>query len=380
VLLMVDLATAIDQAAKRHDTSIVEISRDIHAHPEVRFEERHAHAVLTAFLAAAGWQVEVAPGGLETAFVARLPGRTGGPVVALLAEYDALPGIGHGCGHNLIAAMAVGAARIAQDVAAELGVPGQVRVIGTPGEEGGGGKILLADAGVFASVDAALMLHPGGDDDPVSGSSAREGIDVRFHGRSAHAASAPDAGIDALQAGLGFLTLVNAARPTLPRDANIYGIVLEGGRYPNIVVDECKVRVQVRADSGAVCEKVLERVLDCARGAALALGAQMEWERFVPAYRELHPDPTLSAYVREGMRAVGRDAAPRPGGGGSTDAGNLSLLLPTAHGAIRLTDEPGHSHAFAAAAGGDQGDRVATDGARILAYAVLRALGGSDQG
>lgn len=371
-------AKQIHAWALRHQSEILSISRELHACPELRFEEHQAQKLLTGSLRDSGWEVEYPVAALPTAFVARLPGQTGHPVVALLAEYDALPDIGHGCGHNIIAAMSVGAAWIVQEALRESPLPGgsgQVWLIGTPGEEGGGGKVLMADAGVFAGVDAALMLHPASDDDPAPAMRAREGVDIYFQGRSAHAASAPEQGIDALQAGVSFLGLLNAIRPSLRPDANLYSIVLEGGSSPNVIVDRCHIRMQARADTSTHLQGVLERVLECARAAASALRAEFTWERFVPPYKELASDPKLVGYLAEGFRAVGRTPVHGRGPHGSTDAGNLSHILPTAHGSVALTPVPGHSLAFTAAAGSEAGDRTAMDGAETLAYAVLRRLG-----
>lgn len=359
---------------------LLSISHDLHSHPELRFEERYAQARLTSYLREKGWEITNPVGDLPTAFVARLSGQSGHPVVALLAEYDALPGIGHGCGHNVIASMSVGAARIVQECLADDPLPpgsGQVWLVGTPGEEGGGGKIRMAEAGVFHEVDAALMLHPAGADDPTPAMRARDGIDLLFQGRSAHAASAPEQGIDALQAGVAFLGLVNAIRPSLRPDANLYGIVLEGGSSPNVVVDRCHIRMQIRADDAPYLEEVLTRVLECAGAATTALRASFTWERFVPRYRELASDDRLAGSLEEGYRLAGRTPVHGSGPQGSTDAGNLSHLVPTAHGSIALTDAPGHSLRFTEAAGGEAGDRTIIDGAQILAYAALRRLGRS---
>lgn len=294
--------------------------------------------------------------------------------MAFMAEYDALPGIGHACGHNIIAAMSAGAGLMLKRAWNDLNLAGELWIIGTPGEEGGGGKITMLDHGAFEGVTAAAMLHPGSCNTAVPMMLAREGIDVTFLGEASHAASAPERGRDALGAAVAFLTVINAMRATLRRDANIYGNVREGGQSPNIIVDRCSVRLQIRAADTDYMAELVRRIKSAAEGVSAALGTQVDWTRFVPPYQELRTDPKLAAILEDAFGWIKRPICADPPLGGSTDAGNVSHRIPTLHATIDIGPIPGHSEAFQSAAGGEAGDQAALDGAFALAYVATTIL------
>jgi amidohydrolase len=375
-----DIYQAVEENAQALAPTILNISHDIHAHPELRFQEHHATSLLTNLLKEQLFAVTMPPiAKLDTAFTATT---TYGnpddrqPQIAFVAEYDALPEIGHACGHNIIAAMSVGAALITQRVLHQQQLSGTIAVIGTPAEEGGGGKIFLLDAGVFSPYDAAIMFHPGDHNEAAPIAIAREGLDIHFQGRASHAAAAPEQGIDAVQAVVNFLTLINSMRATLRKDANIHSIITDGGQAPNIIAEHAAVRLQIRARDRAYLDTLLQRVLTCATGAASAVGAQMEWSRFVPAYADMNANATLVDLLRDEMAREDRPSEDTDEMLGSTDMGNVSYALPSLHGNIQVSPRgiPAHTRDFAAAAISASGDNAAIAGAKILARVALRLL------
>lgn len=326
-----------------------EVSRAIHARPELKFGEYHAVEVLTGWLAEAGFAVETGAGGVETAFVAEHAGSAPGPYVAVLAEYDALPGVGHGCGHNLIAAG--GAAAAIAAVRALPGHPGTIAVIGTPGEEmGGAGKVLLADAGVFDGVDAAVMFHPADRSATTQRALAAAHLRADFVGVSAHAARTPWEGRSALAAAQLFLNALDSMRQFIPPTARLHGIVSDGGQAPNVVPARAAVDFYVRDGTTAATEALVERVRAAARGAALATGTEAAVTETGPLYAERRDNRVLAARFGATVRALGVDIGPgapdEPAG--SSDIGNLSHLLPVIHPYMQTAafGTPSHSHAM----------------------------------
>lgn len=371
----IDVYDAVEKITPFLTPTILNISHTIHAHPELRFQEYQAVSLLTHVLKEHQFSVTMPPvAKLETAFTATFG--DGQPRIAFVAEYDALPEIGHACGHNIIAAMSVGGALLTQRVIQQHSLPGTIAVIGSPAEEGGGGKIFLLEEDVFAPYDAALMFHPGdhNEADPVT--TAREGIDVHFQGKASHAAASPEQGIDAVQAVVNFLTLINSMRATLRKDANIHSIITDGGQAPNIIAEHASVRLQIRANDSDYLETLLQRVLTCATGAASAVGAQMNWSRFVPAYSNLHSNAALVDVLGEEMAHEGRASENTGTIIGSTDMGNVSHMLPSLHGTIQIGPRglAAHTREFAAYAIDESGDDAAIAGAKILARVALRLL------
>ncbi|MEK7862006.1 MAG: amidohydrolase, partial [Chloroflexota bacterium] len=262
---------ALGAIEERRD-ALIELSLAIHDTPELGFQERHAAARLTSFLEGDGFHVTHAYCGIETAYRADAQGKAPGPRVALLAEYDALADLGHGCGHNLIAMIGVAAAVAVREVMADL--PGSISAIGTPAEEGGGGKVALLRAGGFDDVDAAMMIHPTtGRSLAGRHSLASNRVVVEYVGRAAHAASQPDQGINALDAMIQLFNGVNAMRQQLRSDARVHGIIAKGGSAPNVIPEHTVGRFSVRALDRRYQQEGLKRFIACAMGAATATGA-----------------------------------------------------------------------------------------------------------
>ena len=299
----VDVATKAIDAAREE---LVGVALDIHAHPELNYQEHYAAKLLSDTLEGHGFAVERGVGGVETAFRATLQGGAGdGPTVAILAEYDALPEIGHGCGHNLIAMAAVGAGLGVKANLASL--PGRVVVIGTPAEEGGGGKIRLLEAGVFKEVDVCLSSHPSSnrtiipEDIPMdeSWSLAMVGYRYIFHGKAAHAAAAPEEGINALNAVIHLFSGIDALRQHLRDDVRIHGIITDGGLAPNVVPEFAAANFMLRCrDRRYLSDVVVGKVEQVAQGAALITGATLEVEPYYPFYENVLPNGVLAGRFR----------------------------------------------------------------------------------
>jgi amidohydrolase len=343
-------------------------SHDIHANPELAFREHHACARLSDELEQGGFTVEREAGGLPTAFRAAYSGGAPGPTVAILAEYDALPGIGHGCGHNVIATSALGAGL----ALARAGVPfpGTVLVIGTPAEEGGGGKILLAEAGVFADVDVAYMLHPSQTNMVKRGSLANSRVEVVFHGRAAHAAGAPDLGINALEAVIQTFVGINARRLHMRDDARVHGIITDGGKAVNIIPDRAAARFSVRARDRAYQRRLIEMVRQAAEAGALATGSTLEFTE-TRGYSNMVANVVIADIFAKHLRATDRVVdEPRPNQRmGSTDMGDISQIMPAVHAYLSIAprDVPNHTFGFTDAAASPAGDKAVVDGALAMA-------------
>ncbi len=332
------------------------IALDIHAHPELNYQEFHAAKLLSDTLEAHDFAVERGIGGVETAFRATLEGGAGaGPTVAVLAEYDALPEIGHGCGHNLIAMAGLGAGLGVQANMKDL--PGRLVVIGTPAEEGGGGKIKLLDAGVFDGVDICLSSHPSSNrtiipqDIPMdeSWSLAMVGFRYIYHGKAAHAAAAPEEGINALNSLIHLFTGIDALRQHLREDTRIHGIITDGGLAPNVVPEFAAANFMLRCrDRNYLSDVIVGKVLKIAEGAALITGATLEVEPYYPFYENVLPNGVLAENFRANAEAVGmRIDAPtggRRGSGASTDFGNVSQVLPSLELRYAVSETPVPSH------------------------------------
>ena len=332
------------------------IALDIHAHPELNYQEFHAAKLLSDTLEAHDFAVERGIGGVETAFRATLEGGAGdGPTVAVLAEYDALPEIGHGCGHNLIAMAGLGAGLGVQANMKDL--PGRLVVIGTPAEEGGGGKIKLLEAGVFDGVDICLSSHPSSNrtiipqDIPMdeSWSLAMVGFRYIYHGKAAHAAAAPEEGINALNSLIHLFTGIDALRQHLREDTRIHGIITDGGLAPNVVPEFAAANFMLRCrDRDYLSDVIVGKVLKIAEGAALITGATLEVEPYYPFYENVLPNGVLAENFRANAEAVGmRIDAPtggRRGSGASTDFGNVSQVLPSLELRYAVSETPVPSH------------------------------------
>ena len=350
------LSETAAQAIEGARPELVELALDIHAHPELNYQEQHAAQLLSGTLEKHGFKVERGVGGVETAFTATLPGGAGdGPTVAVLAEYDALPDIGHGCGHNLIAMAAIAAGL---GLKANLDkLPGRVMVIGTPAEEGGGGKIRMLDAGVFEGVDAVLSSHPSSNrtviptDIPMgeSWSLAMVGYRYIFHGKAAHAAAAPHEGINALNGVIHLFTGIDALRQHVREDVRIHGIITDGGRAPNVVPEYAAANFMLRCrDRDYLSDVVVGRVLQAAEGAAAMTGCRLEVEEYYPFYENVRPNAVIAGLLLNNAAVCGlkldEPLPGRQGSAASTDFGNVSQAVPAYELRYAVSEQPVASH------------------------------------
>lgn len=367
-------AARIDEYADR----IIDLSRRIHENPEVAFQEYQTSRWLTEALGT--WTQAEVQGGvadLPTAFVATLDGASPGPVIGLIAEYDALPGLGHGCGHNLICSIAVGAAVGLQAVLDQL--PGRIQVIGTPAEEGGGGKVFMIEKGIFDEVDAALMIHPLDECKIGERLLALRHLIMEFHGKAAHASAKAHEGINALYALIQTFQAINNLRETFRGTDRVHGIITHGGERPNIVPPFARAEFYVRAETRERADELLEQVKNCARGAALAIGARVE---FPP-----HPSPNLEPSRGNPVldEAFGRNLAangftPRRVTeeplGASNDLANVSQLLPTSEVTVPIGPKglQAHSIDFVRAAASPEAFDALIRGAKAEAATAIDLL------
>jgi amidohydrolase len=344
------------------------VSRDIYANPEIAYEERQAAGWLAELLKKHGFSVELGVANTPTAFVATRRNGTG-PTVAFLAEYDALRGLGHGCGHNLIATASTGAGIALAD--ALDGLRGRVLVIGTPAEEGGGGKIRLINAGIFQEVDAAMMFHPDTKTQVLHWALAVTHMHFEFIGRAAHASGDPEKGINALDAFVLAYNGVSLLRQQLKEGSRLHGFLKEGGTAPNIIPERTSGEFLVRARDQAYMEELVQKVKNIFQAAALATGCSLNLSFDEAPYSDLRSNPVLARLFEENMRRVGLD--PVDGvpweGAGSTDMGNVSHVVPALHPtvAIASADVPGHSQGFLEASGSLRGYQAMIDAAKALA-------------
>jgi len=354
--------------------ALVELSHRVHAANEIRFEERRSSEMVADALAGAGFQVDKGASDLETAFVATAG--SGPLTIGICAEYDALPGIGHACGHNIIAAAAAGAGMALAPAADDLGVT--VRVLGTPAEESGGGKILMLDRGAFDGVHAAMMVHPCPEERVYVDCLAVAHFQVRYHGKEAHASSYPERGVNAADA----LTVAQVAIGLLRQHFNpfdqVHGIVVKGGEAPNIVPAHCSARFYVRARDLAALDMLRARVNPCFEAGALATGTRMEMEEESPPYSEFTPDLEMGEIYRRNAEAIGRifpSLPPRKSG--STDMANVSLRMPTIHPMMEIEANGASNHQpeFTAACVTESADRAVRDGALAMALTVVDVAG-----
>jgi len=366
------LKTAVCESVDRIVGDLVAVSRDIHAHPEENFVEHHAHEVLTQLAGDHGLAPVRSAYGLETAYSAEVGSR--GATVAVLCEYDALPGIGHGCGHNIIAAAGMGAGLALAAVAEEAG--GRLRLMGTPAEEGGGGKIEMARAGAFAGVDAAMMVHPYDRDMGRMNAIAVQHVLARYEGFAAHAAVSPHLGRNALDAAvLGYMNIAALRQHILPNE-RIHGIFLKAGDKPNIVPHEAEMDWYVRSGTIESLQPLKRRVSACLEASAAATGCSCSLEWVKNPFAEVVDNvPMLAAYAANSAR-FGRHLVTEVvhgAGGGSTDMGNVSYLTPTIYPMLAVAPRGVslHSPQFAEYTKSKEADKAVLDGAKIMAMTVI---------
>lgn len=376
------MTSTIDEQKKKACSDIealaeemIGLARFIGAHPELGYQEFEATRVLVEFLDRNGLKIESGIAGMPTAFRG-INKKAAGPTVALLAEYDALPEIGHGCGHN-ISGVAAAAAGIA--VAKQM-TRGSIHVIGSPAEEGNvpdaGGKVRLLEKGFLDGVDAALSTHAAGINLLQADFIARVIIEMEFYGKAAHAAGAPDQGINALDAAVLTINGINALRQHIKSDIRIHGYMSDGGAMINTIPDFTRLRYGMRAQSGVALEQVLERVLNCGRGGALATGCRFEWRHTARMYDNLiYNNPMLDAFAAN-LEALGETYVKYFPASGSTDMGNVSHTVPTIHPFVGYGNPHLliHTKEFAEASCSEPGFRSMILAAKSMAMTCLDLL------
>lgn len=363
-------------ALEGHAALLTDISRQIHQRPELRYQEHFASKLLADTLRGQGLQVEFPFGGLETAFCASM-GNGDGPTVAILAEYDALPEIGHACGHNLIAASALGAGLALAAVKDQL--PGKILIMGTPAEEGGGGKIQLIEAGAFQGVDAAMMFHP--FDRTVLGldALARHTLFIDFKGKPSHAAAAPWDGNSALSGVIQSFNLIDNLRMHLRDGVRIHGIITNGGQADNIIPETAAATFSLRApDAAYLDEVVVPRVQACVQAAALATGTTVDI-RLERGYKNVLNNWTMARTFGKHLDNTGVSYLENDptSGIGSTDMGDVSQVVPSIHPYLAICQKGEticHQHQFQQYAGSEQGFSMMRTAARCLALTALDLL------
>jgi amidohydrolase len=360
-----------------YEIEIWEIATHLFEHPETAFHEHLASEYLTGKLASHGFSVHEGVGGLPTAFKGTIGEPQ--PIVAILAEYDALPGLGHACGHNLISAASIGAGIALSHLADRP--TGQIQVVGTPAEEGGGGKIKLAEAGVFINVQAALMFHPASKNMVTRGSLASSRLTIEFFGKASHAAAAPQEGINALDALLLTFNNINAIRQTFaPRD-RVAGIITNGGEACNIIPAYSSAKFSIRATTGERRDQLVQHVIACAQAGADAIGCQLN-ANISPGYKEIIPNPVLAEIFAKNLTAVGREVVdPDPDESmGSTDMGDLSHLIPCLHPYLETVpvSVACHTQEFADLCLSPQSKKATLDAAKAIAMSVFDLLDNQD--
>jgi amidohydrolase len=360
---------AIDAAAP----VLFDISARMHAEVELAFEEAKAQAWQCAALSNAGFAVEEGLGSLKTAFRATVKSGKPGPRIAFLCEYDGLPVYGQSCGHNVVAASGVGAAIGLAQVIDRIG--GEVVALGTPGEEGGGGKNILHREGFFDGIDAMMLIYPGMDNIAHSRTVGATRVQVAYFGKAAHAAARPELGINALDAMLLAFNGISALRQQLPSEVRVHGIITKGGTLPQVIPDHTTAVLTVRANDAATLERVIPRIDACLTGAALMTGARLErtW-RDTPG-RALLSNFTIAKSFEQNLKDLGRTTRPRDelSGAWSGDTGNVSWFVPTIQPQMAMTgrDVPPHSHEFHAASIGPAAEACILDSAKAMAMTAI---------
>jgi len=377
------LKARVTDAVDRLAEELEALSHRIHDHPELAFNEERAHAWLAEFLEKHGARVERGVGGLPTAFRATIPGSAPGPTIAIMAEYDALPGIGHACGHNVIATAGAGAGAALAAALGSLPFAGRVQVIGTPAEEGGAGKVKLLDAGVFKDVDAAMMIHGRCGTQVWRPSLGIIKAKVEYFGQAAHASSWPWRGVNALNAMIQLFVSLDLMRQQLRPEARVHGVITNGGAQANIIPEYTSAEFYLRSRSVVYCRELARRFQAAADGAATATGCRAQVTVDPTVHEPLRANPTMAGLFAKNLEMIDFPEDPDDGqaGYGSTDCGNVSQRIPTIHPYIRISPDgvPGHSREFATWARSPLARAGMLAGAKALALTALDLLAAPDR-
>jgi amidohydrolase len=368
-----ELKTSVNNHVDRNRHRLSELARSIHDNPELGFQEVKAAAWLTQFLEENGFSVKRGICRLPTAF--RASYGKGKPVIAFIAEYDALPGVGHACGHNISGTASVGAAVAARLAADQFA--GCITVIGTPAEELYGGKAIMARRGAFNDLDAAMMVHCGTGNTATTQALACQNLYVEFFGQSAHAAARPEMGINALEAMIQSYNAINSLRQHIRSSARIHGIITDGGQASNVVPDHSAGEFIVRAAENDYLEVVKEKALSCFKGAATATGARLKYKWDTSRYAPMRNNMVLARLFTENMQSLGRSVDMTRGSSfGSTDMGNVSQIVPAIHATVAVAPRGTllHSPEFAEAVTSETAYNGLCDAAKTLAMTAIDLL------
>lgn len=350
----------IHAEVEKYAQELKELTLYIHDNPELGHQEFKACKAQEALLEKYGFEVETGFCGIETAYKACYRGSKPGPKIAMLAEYDALPELGHGCGHNLIAMVSVGAGLAMRHLADEYG--GEIYVIGTPAEESAGAKVPMTKAGAFDGFDVVMMAHPMDLWLDTGNTMAINTRKVSFYGKPAHAAAAPHEGANALDAMISFYNMVNALRQQTKDDARIHGVILHGGTASNVIPDFTDAEFCIRANKCAYVDELTDMVENCAKGAALGTGTRIEFTPYLEDFKDLNSNLYLAGLQAESMEALGINVIRSNGESmpGSTDLGDVSYACPAIHSTFDISDgKPcgAHTLEFTECAGSEYGIR-----------------------
>ena len=360
----------------RRRAELVELSLRIHANPEIAFEEHESAAALTGLLEANGFAVERGICEISTAF--RATAGSGEPRIAILAEYDALPGVGHGCGHNIIGTASCAAGIALRPLIQEMG--GTLMVIGTPAEEAAGGKVYMAARGAFEGLECAIMVHPGNRNTAVAFALACLELDVEFHGKAAHAAARPEAGLNALDAMVAAFVNIGLLRQQIRDSARIHGIITEGGQAVNVIPHHTAAKLLIRSEDDEYMDNVLKaKVLGCFQGAAVATGCELKYRWGEDSrYKAMRTNRALADAYRANAEALGRQVVDQEShrSMGSTDMGNVSTIVPAIHPSIAIAPQnvPVHTVEFRELAASEAGHQGLIDSAKVLAMTAIDVL------
>jgi amidohydrolase len=360
----------------KNKNELIALSTQIHDSPELSFQEFKAVEWLTEYLSKNGFVVEKGIADLPTAFRATFKGSEEQPTIGLLAEYDALPKVGHGCGHNIMGVAGPGAAVAVKNVIADL--PGQIQVIGTPAEENGGGKIIMAKKGFFDQLSAAMIVHPGTRTEVHYKNIACQSMSIEFFGKASHASGAPEKGINALDAVILSYNMINALRQHIRQDSRIHGIITHGGEASNVVPEYASASFTVRSPDDKYLDELLIKVLNCFRAAAQATGTRLEYKLSPSRYASMRTNKTLAEAFAENYRKLGVEVQERrsDAGMGSSDMGNVSHIVPAIHPSIAIAPDSvqEHSISFADAAVSEAGHYGLLNATKALAMTTIDLL------
>lgn len=371
----------VESIIKQLRPELQELSEYIYANPEMGHEEFLSSKAHVELLRQHGFEVEYPYLGIGTAFRAVYKGKTAGPTIAYLSEYDALPGIGHGCGHNLLGATDTGAGIALSKLVDEAG--GTVIVLGTPAEETNGDKVTMSDAGTFDDVDVAFCTHPS-DGYYASGTSmAMEAIEFRFYGQTSHAAASPYEGNNALDACINFFNNVSSLRQQIHPSARVHGVIKEGGEAANVIPDYTRAEFYVRAMDMPYLNELREKVIRCAEAGALAADCRMEWGHYEAAYKNLITNETLSSLYNENMKSLGIDMITEERDSmGSMDMGNVSQVVPAINPYFEITNGKsvsGHTTEFRECTLTEEAYKAMDKTIAGLTYTALDLIGNPDK-